>query len=105
MILLFCDLLRVVEYTQNRPVGDRTESPFPIVIVGNGANPSNIQRTEKRVQGDVYFEVSARNQSNALQHGWEERGSRDFDGINTRQQPGSGVETQAVRESGKRTGR
>ena len=49
----------IVKDAQNGAVRDRTQSPLPVVVIGNSANGAKLHHAQQRAQSDIDIEAGA----------------------------------------------
>src|SRR5579864_5993255 len=86
MILLLGGGSGIVDDAEDGAVRDRTQSPLPVVVVGNGADGTEFHGAQQGVERDIELDDGAGSNSNAIAQRRQERWCRNLDGIEAGQE-------------------
>src|SRR5258708_34429842 len=102
MVLLRSGQGGIVEDSQDGAIRKRAQRPLPVIIivVGSGAEGTELHGSQERVQRDVYIDTGARAEADLLPQCGKKRGRDNFYSVQAGEKTSGGVESCAVGEDG-----
>src|SRR5258708_35544874 len=102
MVLLLSGQGGIVEDSQDGAIRNRAQRPLPVIIivVGSGAEGTELHGSQERVQRDVYMDTGARADADLLPQCGKKRERDSFYSVQAGETTSGGVKSCAVGDDG-----